>query len=92
MTLRVYSCLMENNFMEYLKESSQKQLSERLKFLNLCECCDRHKINKPKNFELWHEIEKSKNIQPKICDCPCRHMARFICRNCKEEDEVPTGY
>lgn len=49
--------------------------------LNSCKCCKRHQINKP--YELVHWIENQTNLnttQNKNCNCPCRHLARFICR------------
>ena len=47
--------------------------------LNACKCCKKHQINKPKNMVHWMETEFNdrQNIH---CSCPCRHLARFICR------------
>ena len=53
--------------------------SDVLTTLNACKCCVRHQINKPKNMEYWVETEFN-NTQDRPCSCPCRHLARFICR------------
>jgi len=60
---------------------------EALKVLNLCKCCKRHQINKPKKFEKWIETEMNLKEWDSItmgcmCKCTCRHHARFICRSC----------
>lgn len=47
--------------------------------LNACKCCTKHQINKPNIIEPWVDTEfhGTQDIQ---CSCPCRHLARFICR------------
>lgn len=47
--------------------------------LNACKCCVKHQNNKPKNMGPWIETEFH-NTQHTSCNCPCRHLARFICR------------
>jgi hypothetical protein len=47
--------------------------------LNSCKCCKKHQINKPKNMVPWIETEFH-DMQDTECSCPCRHLARFICR------------
>ena len=47
-----------------------------------CTCCVRHKFNFPKNNK-WVDINKSnKNVNKKLCKCPCRHVARNLFRQC----------
>tara|TARA_B110000967_G_C18427692_1_gene336976 strand:- start:22 stop:489 length:468 start_codon:yes stop_codon:yes gene_type:complete len=47
-----------------------------------CTCCIRHKFNFPKNNK-WIDIHKStKNVNKKVCKCPCRHVARNLFRQC----------
>tara|TARA_B100000035_G_scaffold314780_1_gene332235 strand:+ start:3560 stop:3973 length:414 start_codon:yes stop_codon:yes gene_type:complete len=47
--------------------------------LNACKCCVKHQNNKPKNMAPWIETEFH-DTQYTDCNCPCRHLARFICR------------
>lgn len=53
--------------------------SEKIDTLNKCKCCQRHNINKPSTFQVWHELPSNFN-QDINCKCNCRHMARMICR------------
>tara|TARA_Y100000992_G_C21195357_1_gene457642 strand:- start:328 stop:750 length:423 start_codon:yes stop_codon:yes gene_type:complete len=51
--------------------------------LNACKCCVKHQINKPKNLAPWIETEFHNFELHRCaiaCNCPCRHLARFICR------------
>jgi len=54
---------------------------EKLDFLSLCNCCEKHQVNKPFMFEPWNEtpinLDKPENL---TCHCNCRHIARYICR------------
>ena len=43
-----------------------------------CKCCERHQINKPKEFVAWEETEFH-NTQETPCSCPCRHISRAMC-------------
>ena len=53
---------------------------EKLDFLLKCDCCERHNIDKPKSlndipvsFLLCSDVDT-------VCNCPCRHVARWIVR------------
>lgn len=86
------------NFKTFLNgKSSETYLDEKLKIcteidklpseLTKCKCCKRHKINfpvigNPIKFNLF------KDNTPKVCDCPCRHIARHICREWELINEV----
>jgi len=52
--------------------------NEAIKTLNLCNCCERHQINKPFSFVKWVDTPISNNKLN--CPCDCRHQARMICR------------
>jgi hypothetical protein len=61
---------------------------EILDYLNTCNCCDRHKINRPVKTNLNKKIEiklMEYNVsEPRLknqcrCYCNCRHYARAIC-------------
>lgn len=65
---------------------------ENLNLLASCNCCDKHRILRPKKLTSWIETEKNKGLNPNTsntnpingllyCLCDCRHRARFICRN-----------
>tara|TARA_B100001093_G_scaffold466030_1_gene484146 strand:+ start:45 stop:512 length:468 start_codon:yes stop_codon:yes gene_type:complete len=56
---------------------------ETLKILNMCKCCERHQIKRPKTLTKWVDIELNNNWQHHICECECRHLARYICRSCE---------
>ena len=63
-----------------------------LKVLSKCRCCKRHQINKPvdlNHYSLGNEIiqslghyeyEDKQVLLNYICNCPCRHYARWIVR------------
>ena len=53
--------------------------------LSRCKCCDRHQINKPKVMELWHNTEFH-DTQETTCNCACRHISRFLCREIENSD------
>jgi hypothetical protein len=80
---------LEYNF-EVLKYPNMTP-QENLNILNNCNCCDKHKINKPKNLVPWVELPdnngintQTSNTNPETgelyCKCDCRHLCRFICR------------
>ena len=49
--------------------------------LNQCNCCQRHKVNKPKKLEPWIELPYNNTSKSNFtCLCDCRHKARWICR------------
>ena len=54
-----------------------------LQIMNLCQCCKRHKLNKPHELSKWVDINfnLTGGYRGRICKCPCRHSARLICRN-----------
>tara|TARA_Y100000389_G_scaffold180835_1_gene195962 strand:- start:31 stop:444 length:414 start_codon:yes stop_codon:yes gene_type:complete len=44
-----------------------------------CDCCERHKINRPKNLAPWVDTDFH-DIVIRGCPCHCRQFSRFICR------------
>lgn len=86
------------NFSTFLKgKSPETYLDEKLKIcenfdelpgeLKNCVCCDRHKINFP-SIGNPVKYNLTKNTTPKTCKCPCRHIARMICREWELVNEV----
>lgn len=86
------------NFDKFLDgKSPETYLDEKLKICEIfdelpgelknCACCDRHKINFP---SIGNPVKYSltKNDTPKTCKCPCRHIARMICREWELVNEV----
>tara|TARA_B100000085_G_scaffold280494_2_gene305483 strand:+ start:1632 stop:2063 length:432 start_codon:yes stop_codon:yes gene_type:complete len=70
----------ETYFDEKLKEC--RDYDELPRELTNCTCCKRHKVNFPvlgrKLMPGFHkENDQNKNLD---CKCPCRHIARHICR------------
>lgn len=58
--------------------------------LNQCKCCERHRENRPKKFEIWDKNNQNQNATQKSrelqianlneCACDCRHLSRWLCR------------
>ena len=67
--------------------------SDKLDRLAACNCCARHQNNKPKELHVYHETETNSTatgqqwIDLQECECSCRHMARWICRLAKEDED-----
>lgn len=59
---------------------------DKLDYLALCKCCDRHQINKPAIFKTWIDNNTPTNFtfDNNRCYCKCRHLARYICRQTEE--------
>lgn len=87
------------NFIDFLQgKSPETYLDEKLKIcgnfdelpreLNNCSCCERHKINFPILGNRIVSKEYTGNFQQKECKCPCRHIARHICREWDTVNEV----
>jgi len=80
----------ETYFDEKIKEC--KNMEELPRELTNCSCCDRHCENFPRLGEKVKD--KPTNFKFKFgdfCKCPCRHIARHICRewdNIYEVDEI----
>ena len=53
---------------------------DKLKTLNSCNCCERHKTNRPEHLDSKIEINSGvKSYEMILCGCDCRHLARMIC-------------
>lgn len=46
-----------------------------------CECCIRHKFNRPSKIQILEEDPNINYEKSNECKCTCRHMARWICRS-----------
>jgi hypothetical protein len=53
---------------------------EKLDNLSACKCCERHQFMKPTLFKTWIDPPFNCNHKDYNCNCKCRHLARFICR------------
>ncbi len=61
-----------------------------------CKCCPRHQERRPSwiSWPFWENPSSPKihNVD-KDCECNCRHLARFICRqvivNCNDDRTMP---
>jgi len=59
---------------------NNNELAQReLIILSKCSCCSRHQVNKPRIFTAWIELPFN-GTQNTTCQCNCRHVSRFICR------------
>ncbi len=58
---------------------------EYVKALDRCDCCERHKTNRPTHFydSGWNVHTPAPPRMAKLnkckCKCPCRHMSRICC-------------
>lgn len=62
---------------------------DKLNTLSMCTCCERHMINRPRFFSHWFELPFS-YLPDNTCQCNCRHVSRWICRQCPYEQETNT--
>ena len=62
---------------------------DKLDTLSTCRCCWRHQINKPRFFNTWIDTPYTDIGNHILCNCKCRHIARFICR--QTEDYIGVG-
>ena len=72
-----------NSFLEFFTTSPSVYVydEQALAFCASCNCCPRHKINKPTVLTPWVEVPfTNRRATPSDCQCDCRHMARRICR------------
>lgn len=69
-----------NLFHERCQEIEGESWQDKIDTLNKCDCCEKHKINKPSKFTVWYELPYHNTPQHTDCKCNCRHMARHICR------------
>lgn len=54
---------------------------EKLDTLIMCDCCERHKKDKPSIISPWKDTPLTRTrLSDHECHCDCRHLARFICR------------
>ena len=66
---------------------------EELDGINLCQCCDRHQVNRPntiggtplRSIPSNHTEDEREDFRDE-CDCPCRSYARDICRRMHGND------
>lgn len=57
-----------------------KNLEELPSELTKCNCCARHKNNFPTLGSALSTYNKNKKRNRNGCECPCRHIARHLCR------------
>lgn len=75
--------IMQERLMKKFENITGKTWEEKLMSCINCECCPRHMTNRPTVLEPWIELPWSEKHE-NYCVCPCRHNARFICRQVQE--------
>ena len=81
----IYEC--DYNILEYIERSVDGEYAQRvLDWYAKCDCCERHKKDKPTVWETYTDTMPTNNNTER-CECACRHMARKICRLYSEVDE-----
>lgn len=87
---------MSNIDLSFIDSIPGSNLREKLQHVANCNCCERHQINKPRVLAPWVDTpSNNSNNHLYRCNCDCRHLARFICRACDQEEqpeEVITYY
>jgi hypothetical protein len=74
-----------NNIQSAIDHVPGDTYQEKLNHLRLCNCCERHQYQKPHLFMPWRETRGGLwSDEQKTCECDCRHVARFICRQATE--------
>ena len=63
---------------------------DKLNYLNTCNCCERHKNNKPSLFTFWTETQQNTDYTIRNCRCNCRHVSRIICRQYETPNVIVT--
>lgn len=76
----------ESYFDEKLKEC--KHMEELPRELKNCTCCVKHRINFPKLGTKIVPRTTYKKDYGEDCKCPCRHIARHLCREWESINEV----
>ena len=81
-----------------------KSWQEKMDNCNKCNCCENHRIRKPRvvlltvqNYDYIDVLDTTKELWYKECKCKCRYLARRMCEepNCKimaaspESSELP---
>ena len=59
----------------------QNMAHEVLEECSTCQCCHAHQQHRPSQYEPWIEREPSMRTTYRECQCRCRHLARWVCRN-----------
>lgn len=55
--------------------------------LTNCSCCERHRINFPSiGNPIKYNLFKRETVN--ACKCPCRHIARKICKEWELENDI----
>jgi len=69
-------------------------IDETLRILNMCNCCERHKVNKPSSLQSDSDtfcLSRMKliNVKKIGCDCKCRRLSRLILKYMlNNEDDI----
>jgi hypothetical protein len=66
-------------FVERIPELSRLERILLVEALSVCDCCEEHQLNRPLTYIPHLPETAARNTGPKPCDCPCRHIARWIC-------------
>ena len=61
---------------------------DKLDYLSACNCCVTHQVNKPRFFRTWVDTPSTAWYTPKQCQCHCRHLARWVCRQTEDYEGV----
>ena len=76
----------ETYFDEKIKEC--KNMEELPRELSNCTCCEKHRLNFPILGNKLVARDKYKENYGEGCKCPCRHIARHLCREWELINEV----
>jgi hypothetical protein len=81
-------CLPVDKFLfEEFDKIPGRTWKEKLQVCADCRCCSRHQIQKPGSFVPWIETPFT-GSERGACQCDCRHMARWLCRQAPKRPQV----
>ncbi len=81
-------CLpVEKDLFEEFDKIPGSTWKEKLEHCATCRCCTRHQTQKPGSFTPWIETPFT-DSERGVCQCDCRHMARWICRQAPKRPQV----
>ena len=94
---KLYVTSRQNNQFEpfediILNNTSEIEREQMMTVLNTCNCCERHKKNRPNIVDYLEGLVPPYSTGPIVshhnsgCRCICRHMCRNLCR--AKNDEV----
>lgn len=77
-----FNSYFKTGYINYTINYNNRHLSKTDIFITCraCNCCNRHQNGKPHSMTKWIDTPLNNHRPIITCNCPCRHLSRFICR------------